>query len=190
VFALVGLESVGIPLPGETILITAAVYAGATHHLAIAGVIGAAMAGAIIGDNIGYAIGRRGGLAILRRVGRYVRLDERRIKLGRYLFLRYGGRVVFFGRFISVVRTYAAFLAGTSGMPWRRFLVFNAAGGIVWSVGCGLAGYYGQAAFQSISTPLDVALLVVGVAAIAWAALFVRRNADRLAAEAERELPD
>src|ERR671930_477574 len=101
VFALVGMESLGIPLPGETMLITAAIYAGATHNLSIAGVIGAAIAGAIIGDNIGYAAGYKGGLPLLRRYGKYIRLDERRLKLGRYLFTKYGGKVVFFGRFVG-----------------------------------------------------------------------------------------
>jgi membrane protein DedA with SNARE-associated domain len=137
VFGLVEIESLGIPLPGETMLITAGIYAGATHNLSIAAVIAAAAAGAIIGDNIGYAVGYRGGLPLLRRFGRYIRVDERRIKLGRYLFSRYGGRVVFFGRFVSILRTYAAFLAGTNHMMWRRFFAFNASGGILWSLGYG-----------------------------------------------------
>jgi len=190
VFALVGIESLGIPLPGETMLITAGVYAGATHNLAIAGVIGAAVAGAILGDNIGYFAGYEGGLPLLRRYGRYIRVGERQIKVGRYLFTRYGGKVVFFGRFVSVLRTYAAFLAGTSHMPWRRFFAFNASGGIVWSVAYGLAAYYGQQAFKSVSTPLGIALAVAAVGVIVWLALFVRRNAQRLTDEAERALPD
>jgi membrane protein DedA with SNARE-associated domain len=190
VFALVGIESLGIPLPGETMLITAGIYAGATHNLSIAGVIGAAAAGAIIGDNIGYAVGYRGGLRLLRRYGKYIRLDERRIKLGRYLFVKYGGRVVFFGRFVSILRTYAAFLAGTSHMRWPRFFAFNASGGIVWSVGFGLAAYYGQSAFKALSTPLDVALAAAAIAGIIWLVRFVRRNAERLTIEAEHALPD
>ena len=141
VFALVGAESLGIPLPGETMLITAGVYAGSTHGLSIVGVIGAAIAGAIIGDNIGYLIGYKGGLPFLRRYGRYVRLNESRLRIARYLFTKYGGRVVFFGRFISIMRTYAAFFAGTSHMQWRRFFAINAAGGIAWSVAFGLAAY-------------------------------------------------
>jgi membrane protein DedA with SNARE-associated domain len=92
VFALVAAESLGVPLPGETMLITAAIYAGATHKLSIALVIGAAIAGAIIGDNLGYLVGYRGGLPLLRRYGRYIRLDQRRLRLARYLFFRYGGR--------------------------------------------------------------------------------------------------
>jgi membrane protein DedA with SNARE-associated domain len=190
VFALVGIESVGIPLPGETMLITAGIYAGATHKLSIAGVIGAAAAGAIIGDNIGYAVGYRGGLPLLRRFGRYIRVDERRIKLGRYLFSRYGGRVVFFGRFVSILRTYAAVLAGTNHMLWRRFFAFNAAGGMLWSLGYGLAAYYGQNAFETLSTPLDIALAAAALAAIISVVRFLRRNVERLTIEAERALPD
>jgi membrane protein DedA with SNARE-associated domain len=189
VFALVGVESLGIPLPGETMLITAAIYAGATHNLSIAGVIGAAIAGAILGDNIGYTVGYKGGLPLLRRYGKYIRLDERRLKLGRYLFTKYGGKLVFFGRFVSVLRTYAAFLAGTSHMHWRRFFAFNASGGIIWSVSYALAAYYGQQAFKKLSTPLDIALVVVAAGLIAWVVFFVSRNAARLSAEADRALP-
>jgi membrane protein DedA with SNARE-associated domain len=190
VFGLVGIESLGIPLPGETMLITAGIYAGATHNLSITGVIGAAAAGAIIGDNVGYALGYRGGLPLMRRFGRYLRLDERRITLGRYLFAKYGGRVVFFGRFVSILRTYAAFLAGTSHMRWPRFFAFNAAGGILWSAGYGLAAYYGQDAFKTLSAPLDVALAAAALAAIVWVVRFVRRNADRLTIAAERSRPN
>src|SRR6184192_3516632 len=116
-FLLVGLESVGVPLPGETALITAALYAGSTHRLNIAAVIGVAALAAILGDNLGFLLGRWGGVALLARYGRFV---ARRMKIGRYVFLRHGGKVVFFGRFVSVLRTYAAFLAGTNRMRWGR----------------------------------------------------------------------
>src|SRR5712692_6712168 len=112
-----------------------------THLLAIALVIVAAASGAILGDNLGYWVGREAGYRLLRRYGRYIRLEERRLKLGQYLFRRHGGKVVFFGRFVAVLRTWAAFLAGTNRMPWNRFLVFNAAGGILWATLYGLGGY-------------------------------------------------
>ena len=108
--------------PGETMLITAAVFAATTHHLSIAGVIVAAIVGAVVGDNIGFGIGWFGGYPLLRRFGKYVRLDEAKLKVGRYIFMRHGAKVVFFGRFVSVLRTYAAFLAGTNRMHWSRFL--------------------------------------------------------------------
>src|SRR5215469_3833326 len=132
-FALVAAESLGVPLPGETALIIAGTYAGTTHHLNPWLIFLVAAAAAIIGDNIGYWIGDKGGYRLARRYGHRVRLDERKLKTARYLFDRHGVKVVFFGRFVSVLRTYAAFLAGTSRMRWRLFLPANAAGGIVWA---------------------------------------------------------
>jgi membrane protein DedA with SNARE-associated domain len=189
VFAFVGIESLGIPLPGETMLVTAAVYSGATGKLEIELVLLAAMAGAIIGDNIGYGIGRTGGLRLLRRYGKYVRIDERRIKLGRYLFLRHGGKVVFFGRFTAVLRTYAAFLAGTLHMDWKRFLFFNASGGILWSLIFGLGAYWLGTTFEKLSTPANIAFGVIGVSVAIWVIRFAHKNAERLEEQAERALP-
>jgi membrane protein DedA with SNARE-associated domain len=189
VFAFVGIESLGIPLPGETMLVTAAVYAGATGKLEIELILLAAMAGAIIGDNIGYGIGRWGGIRLLRRYGKYVRIDERRIKLGRYLFLRHGGKVVFFGRFTAVLRTYAAFLAGTLHMEWKRFLFFNATGGILWSLIFGLGAYWLGGTFEKLSTPANIAFGVIGVSVAILVIRFAHKNAERLEEQAERALP-
>lgn len=190
VFGVVGGESLGIPLPGETMLITAGLYAGTTHRLSIVGVLLAAMAGAIIGDNIGYLVGYKGGLPFLRRYGRYIRLTEQRLQLARYLFAKYGGRVVFFGRFVSILRTYAAFFAGTSRMAWRRFFLFNAAGGITWALIFGLAAYFGGNAFKRLSTPLDIALVALAIVAIAFFIRFVRGHTARLNAEAQHAFAD
>src|ERR1700730_8890822 len=122
VLLFVAIESTGIPFPGETMLLVAAIYAGTTHRLAIQLVIAAAGSGAILGDNLGFWVGREGGYRLLRCYGRYVHLDERKIKLGQYLFRKHGGKAVFFGRFIAVLRSWAAFLAGTSRMPSFSFL--------------------------------------------------------------------
>src|SRR5712692_6100385 len=130
VFIFVGVESIGVPVPGETMLVTAAIYAGTTGRLSIFWVIVASSAGAVVGDNIGYVIGRTGGYRVLKRYGRYIRLEENRLRLGQYLFRKHGPKVVFFGRFVSVLRIFAAFLAGVNHMHWRLFLIFNAAGGI------------------------------------------------------------
>jgi membrane protein DedA with SNARE-associated domain len=189
VFLLVGIESLGIPAPGETMLVTASIYAGATHRLGIAGVIVAAIAGAVIGDNIGYAIGRRTGYRLLLRHGHRIRINERHLKLARYLFEKHGGKVVFFGRFVAILRTYAAFLAGVGQMHWRRFLVFNAAGGTVWALIFGLAGYYGQKAFERLSTPIDIAVGGVGVCGAIAGWLVLRRQTERLADVAEQKYP-
>jgi membrane protein DedA with SNARE-associated domain len=186
---IVALESMGIPLPGETTLIIAAIYAGSTHQLNIWLVIAAAAAGAIIGDNIGYWLGREFGYRLLLRCGRYVGLTERRIKLGQYLFMRYGGRVVFFGRFVAVLRALAAFLAGANHMEWGRFLLANAAGGIIWTTSYGLGAYYLGKKIEDFSGPVGIALGVVAAAAlIAWI-IFIRRHETELEEEAERALP-
>ena len=189
VLAIVGLESLGIPLPGETTLIAAALYAGATHRLNIAGVIAAAAAGAIIGDNIGYGIGYWGGYRLLVRFGHHLRLYESRIKIARYLFLRYGGAVVFFGRFVSILRTYAAFLAGTTRMPWRRFIAYNAAGGVLWSTLYGAGAYALGDTIDRLSGPLAIGLGIAGVAAIAAGVFLVRREEERLREAAEEAFP-
>jgi membrane protein DedA with SNARE-associated domain len=189
VFLIVGAESLGIPLPGETTLTLAAIYAGSTHRLNIVGVIAAAAAGAIIGDNIGYLIGRSGGYRLLRRYGHYVRVDEHRLKIGRYLFDRHGGKVVFFGRFVSILRTYAALLAGTMKMHWRRFLVFNAAGGILWATIVGIGFYYFASALKALRAPLDIAIGLVATLALVGGLVLLRRKEKQLGVAAERAHP-
>jgi membrane protein DedA with SNARE-associated domain len=111
-FTLVTLESMGIPMPGETALVTTALYAGSTYQIGIALVVFVAATAAIIGDNLGYLIGRSIGIRLVVRYGRYVRLNEPRLKVGQYLFLRHGGKIVFFGRFVAFLRAYAALFAG------------------------------------------------------------------------------
>jgi membrane protein DedA with SNARE-associated domain len=189
VFLFVGVESLGVPFPGETMVIVAATYAGATHRLSVWLIWLTAAAGAIIGDNIGFGIGHWGGYRLLRRYGSKVRLNEAKLKVGRLIFERHGGKVVFFGRFVSVLRTYAAFLAGTTRMPYRRFLFFNAAGGIIWSGIYAIGFYYLGSALQHARGPVDyglggIAALVV-IAFIVW----LRRNEKRLEAEAETVYP-
>jgi len=189
VLVVVGMESLGVPLPGETTLIAAALYAGTTHRLSIGLVILAATAGAILGDNVGYAIGHWGGYRVLVRYGRYVRLNDARVKLARYIFWRHGGKVVFFGRFVSVLRTYAAFLAGTTRMPWWRFFAFNAAGGILWALVYGLAAYVLGQQLLRLTGTVRLALGAAAVLVIAAFFLFLRHNERRLEAEAERVFP-
>ncbi len=176
VFAFVWIESLGIPFPGETMLFSAAIYSGTTGNLSIAFVVAAAATGAIVGDNIGFGIGHWGGYRLLVRYGKYVRLDQAKLKVGRYLFLRHGGKVVFFGRFVSVLRTYAAFLAGTNRMSWWRFLLFNAAGGIVWATLYGLGAYYLGHEIERVGKPVGIALAMAAVKAIIAALIFVRRS--------------
>ena len=189
VFSFVGIESLGIPFPGETMLISAALYAGATHHLDIVGVIVAAAVGAIVGDNIGFGMGHWGGYRLLLRYGRYIRLHEGRVKVARYLFQRHGGKVVFFGRFVSVLRTYAAFLAGTARMPWLRFLVFNASGGIIWATAYGVGAYLAGDRINKLSRPVDFALGGVALVVIVGLILLLRRKEAELTKQAEKAFP-
>ena len=185
----VAIESTGIPFPGETMLLVAAIAAGTTHQLSIALVIVAAAGGAILGDNLGFWVGREGGYRLLRRYGRYIRLEERRLKLGQYLFLKHGGKVVFFGRFVAVLRAWAAFLAGTNRMAWPRFLLFNAAGGIVWATLYGLGGYFLGDNIHRLVGPVGIVFLVLAVLLIIARIVIARRNEERLEDEAERALP-
>ena len=189
VFVLVGAESLGIPLPGETALITAAIYAGHTHRLNPWLIFLVAAAAAIIGDNIGYWIGDKGGYRLARRYGPKVRLDERKLKTARYLFDLHGVKVVFFGRFVSVLRTYAAFLAGTSKMRWRRFLPANAAGGIVWAAIWTFAAYLAGNALKRASGIINLVFIGAAVIAIVVAILLVRRQTSKFADRAEQAYP-
>jgi membrane protein DedA with SNARE-associated domain len=188
-FALVAAESLGVPLPGETALIIAGTYAGTTHHLNPWAIFGVASAAAIIGDNIGFWIGDKGGYRLARRYGSKVRLDERKLKTARYLFDRHGVKVVFFGRFVSILRTYAAFLAGTSRMRWRKFLPANAAGGIVWAGIYTAVSYLAGNWLERASGTIDWILGGAAVAAIVVVWLLVRRQASQLAERAEAAYP-
>src|SRR2546422_5807550 len=135
------IESSGIPFPGETMLLLASFYAAISHQLQIPLVIACAAFGAIIGDNIGYLIGRTGGRAIVVRYGKYVFIKPEHLALAEAYFAKHGNKTVFFGRFIALLRAWAAFLAGVNHMHWRTFLFYNAAGGIVWATIYGTLGY-------------------------------------------------
>lgn len=185
----VGIESLGIPFPGETALITAALYAGATHELDIALIVAAAATGAIIGDNIGFWLGRELGFRLLLRYGRFIGMSPQRIKLGQYLFIRHGGKVVFLGRFIAILRSLAACLAGANLMTWPRFLAFNALGGIIWASAYGFGAYTLGTAIHRLLGPFGATLAIIAVAAIVAGFIFLRRHEKRLEAEAERALP-
>jgi len=189
VAVIVALESMGLPLPGETVLVVAALYAATHHDTSIAGVIASAAAGAIVGDNLGYWLGREFGYRLLLRYGAYIRLSHERIKLGQYLFLRHGGKVVFFGRFIPILRILAGILAGMNRMPWRRFLLANAAGALLWSVVLGTSAYAFGRALLRVTGPLAIGLFLIGVGLLCAAALFVRAHEAELKAQAERALP-
>ena len=183
------MESMGLPLPGEAILIAAAIYAGKTGGLNIVEVIAAAAAGAIVGDNIGYWIGREIGFRLLVRYGAYVGLNEERIKVGQYLFQRHGGKIVFFGRFVAFLRAFAAVLAGANLMPWRRFLIMNALGGIAWASLFGFGAFFLGEEIRRLAGPVGVLLLAAGLSIAVAGVFFVRRHETELVERAEAALP-
>lgn len=171
-------ESAGLPVPGETSLLVASAIA-ATGRLSIIGVVAAAALGAILGDTAGYWVGRRFGLALLQRHGRWLRIDDARLRQGETFFARHGEKTVFLGRFIPVGRVFSALLAGVSHMPYRRFLVWNAAGGIVWASLMGTLGYlFGTQLplIERIVQRSGLALLLAIVAVVVMRSLILRRK--------------
>lgn len=188
IFLVVMLESAGIPLPGETILVAGAIYAGTKHGLDIRFVVLAAACGAILGDNIGFWVGREFGGKILTRFGPRIGLDARKQTLGQYLFKRFGGAIVFFGRFVAMLRTFAALLAGINRLGPMEFFIYNAAGGIVWASIFGFGGYLLGQGIEKIAGPVGW----IGLAGALIGGFFLWRfykvHEERLLAHAEREM--
>ena len=175
-FVVVAVESFGIPLPGETALVTAAALAS-FGRLNIAFVIATAAAAAIIGDNAGYWIGREGGPAFIRRYGKHVGLSAEKIARAHSFFDRHGGKTIFMARFIALLRSWAAALAGASRMPYGWFTLYNALGGVVWATTFGFLGFaFGRstpllqryAAQASLAATLLLVLVVLLVFAWRW----------------------
>ena len=183
-FVVVMLESFGLPLPGETALIAFGVLASEGHY-SIVWVIVLAAAGAIIGDNLGYwLLGRLGGRALFRRWRWLERYSDRVLPRAERIMARHGGKTVFFGRFVAVLRVGAAAVAGLAQMKWWRFLFWNASGGVVWATAVGLAAYYGgRAVADAIQRYGLYAAIVLVVALVGgWFVLRVvkHRVEDRL----------
>jgi membrane protein DedA with SNARE-associated domain len=193
VLLLVMLEDFGIPVPGETVLIAAAIFAGAGRlNVVLVGLIG--FVAAVIGDNIGFAIGHFGGRALALRWGRYVFLTEERLTKAEYFFDHNGARIIVVARFIEGLRQANGIIAGISGMHWRRFLIFNALGAALWvgtwvSLGY-LAGNHISTIYHYItqySLYVLIALAVLVLALIVRHVLRRRRQAAHRAAREPRE---
>jgi membrane protein DedA with SNARE-associated domain len=183
-FGMVFLESTGIPLPGETALITAALYAGSTHRFSLVAVIGVAFAAAVAGDTMGYLIGRSLGPRLLVRYGKYVHLTERRLKVGQYLFRRHGGKIVFCGRFVALLRVLAALLAGANRMPWPRFALMNVLGGLCWASIFAAGAYVFGDRIRTAERPLAIGMLALVAVAAAIGFFFYRRYEKEIEARA------
>jgi membrane-associated protein len=181
-FALAGLiaaESMGVPLPGETALLAAAVLAH-QGHLSLPVVIAVAAVAAIVGDNVGYLLGRRGGRWLLQRPGPLRSHREHLLERGERFFARHGSKAVFLARFVTGVRVTAAWMAGVNRMPWKTFLAWNALGGITWAIAVGVLGYVlGATAERFVQSAGVVGLAAVAAAAAiagAWWLLRRRRS--------------
>ncbi|MEA2194846.1 MAG: hypothetical protein QOG42_1280 [Solirubrobacteraceae bacterium] len=181
-FALVGIESAGAPLPGETALITAGVLAH-RGQLNIELVIPIAAAAAIIGDNIGYLIGRTGGRRLLERPGFLERHRHAVLENGEPFFARHGAKAVFLGRWIGGLRIAAAWLAGINKMPWRIFLLWNALGAIAWATSVGLLAYYlgptAERIFKAAGIAGIIAAVLLLAAVLTWRRVHHRRAVKR-----------
>ena len=188
VFIFVTLESAGIPMPGETALVSAALFAGSTHQLDITSIVAVAASGAIIGDNLGYLVGRTIGLSLVLRYGRHVGLTEDRLLVGQYLFLKHGGKIVFFGRFVAFLRAFAAVLAGIDRMPWPHFLVMNALGGICWASLFGFGAYALGEEIEHVAGPIGLAFLAVAIVLMVAAVVYFKRHEKELEERARAEL--
>jgi len=197
VAAFIGLESMCIPLPGETALIVGSVIAGRTHELNIVAVIATAAVASLIGRIVGYAIGWRFGHWLLLRYGPYVRITETRVKLGQYLFLKHGAAIIIIAQFIPVMRAIAGVLAGANRMPWRRFVLSSAIGVALWATAFGIGGYTFGVQFARLahswwlfSGPSGWVVFGIGAVIVIWIlAVVVGRHEAQWAAKAERALP-
>lgn len=180
--AIIGLESMGIPSPGETALVAAAVLAS-QGHLQIELVILIAIASAILGDNIGYFLGRKIGREVLTAPGPFHHRRRSLVAIGDRFFERHGSKAVFLGRWVALVRIAAAWLAGINDMKFTHFFFWNALGGITWATAFGLAGYFGGHAAANLITTFGVyaaiALAVVVVVGLATMRVRERRSMRR-----------
>jgi membrane protein DedA with SNARE-associated domain len=183
------LESLSLPVPGETALIAAAAYAGTTHKLNIWLLITTTAGATITGDVISFLLGNWLGFWIVNRHGQSVGLNPARVKLGQYLFMRYGTWVVFVGRFLSVLRGPIAFLSGANKMRFRRFLLAAGTGSALWALVFGFGPYLFGAGARHLAKPVGLGLTALAIALLLGMFVFLQRNEARLEAEAERCLP-
>ncbi len=189
-FILVALESLGIPLPGETALVTAAALA-ALGRLSITTVVATSVVAAIFGDNGGYWIGHAGGMPVVRRYGHLLRVNESHLERAHRFFERHGAKTVFLGRFVTLLRTWVAVFAGAARMPYGVFMAYNALGAVCWSVLFGALGYlFGRELPQLkryiAQASLAFVLFIALVVALAFGLRWFEANRNALAATVQR----
>jgi membrane protein DedA with SNARE-associated domain len=185
VAAFIALESVGIPLPAEAALIAAGFFAARTQGLDIWSLIAAGIVAAVFGEIVGFWIGRKFGHQLLTRYGSHLGFTEGRIRIGQWLFVRYGGRFVFIARFLPFLRNMAAVLAGTNCMSQHSFYFASATAAAAWIIGYGLAAYSFGEAFADVASPAAIVLgLAAALIVLAVPALILRYE-KRLLAKAD-----
>jgi membrane protein DedA with SNARE-associated domain len=187
--AIIGLESLGIPSPGETALVAAAVLAS-QGKLEIWLVILIGVCSAIVGDNIGYLLGRRFGRNVFTAPGPFMHHRIRAIKAGDGFFKRHGPKAVFVGRWIALVRFATAWLAGINRMPFRQFFFWNALGGITWGVTYGLVGYYGGQAAAHVLAEAGIVGFVVLLVVPVVVYVVIKRRERRMAKRLDPPAPE
>ena len=186
VFLLITLENLGLPLPGETVLVGAAIYAGQTHQLDLIFIIFAAASGGALGGTIGFWLGRIFGPMLTDKYGKLIGLTPRRIILGEYLFKKWGGLIIFLGRFVALLRVLAAILAGLNHFDPLRFFIFNAAGALLWSMIFGCGGYFFGSAIHQIAGPIGWMILISVIIGGFFIYRYLKQNEERLMREAEQ----
>lgn len=186
VLVIVALDSIAIPVPSVGVLIAAALFAGTTHRLEIGWVIAAGAGGAVVGYGVSYLAGHHAGHRLVVRHGHRIGLSERRLRFGRYVLARFGGRMLVIARFMPLLHTYGGLVVGSLRMPWRRFLVFNVLGGVVWAGGYGLAAYLLGGVIDRVSGPAGLVIGMAGAVALVGFLWFLSRSASRLESEAVR----
>jgi membrane protein DedA with SNARE-associated domain len=189
VAAFIALESGGVPLPAEAALIAAGFFAARTHDLNIWLLIGVGTLAAILGEIVGFWIGRRFGYQLLKKYGARLGLTEGRIRIGQWLFVRYGGKFVFFARFLPFLRNMAAVLAGTNSMAQRNFYFSSGTAAIAWVTCYGLAAYSFGEAFTRLASPAAVFLGLAAVLIIVAVPALIVRYEKRLVAKTKGGFP-
>ena len=190
VAAFIALESVGVPLPAEAALIAAGFFAARTHGIDIWTLIGVGIVAAIVGEIVGFWIGRRYGHQLLARHGSRVGLTAGRIRIGQWLFARYGGRFVFIARFLPILRNMAAVLAGTNSMAQPNFYFASATAAAAWIMCYGLAAYSFGEAFGNLASPAAGILGLAAAGTVLTVPVFILRYEKRLQVKADSALPE
>ncbi len=189
VFFMIFLESVGIPVPGEITLVAAGIYASTNPSTSPYLIVIASILGGGLGSVVGYIIGSSGGFRLVRKYGKRIGLNDERLKVGHYVFNKRGLVVVIAGRFVSVLRAFLGIFAGINKMNFKKFIVANFVGAVLWSLFYGIGSYKLGATINKVSSVMTYILVPVAVIAIVGAIIFIKKNESKLIKRAEEAYP-